>query len=333
MSALREAAELAGHSPGKNEYEALRMENRQFGWPAAASIRTWLGGSWNDCLGRAHLDSVPDGDAIVMELGLTFTREEAIDALRSCVADLGYVPSVSQYIGWSRRPDVRRAPGRRPNSLSPFCRLFGSYLNALVSAGLFDSESNEFAGVGPSRYRSAVYAYTDEQLLDALREVAQRLGRTPLWDEYQRERQVILEESAAAGRPRMLPTLATTQRRFGTLNAALETAGLDPHVHLAPGSVKGRRPVHETAPRPSHPKIEAALREAYVDVGDPFLLSAYQAWREQKYESDPRARFENRYPTYAVIRARYGRWSTAVDAALAARGDDDDDQAAAAVPA
>src|SRR4051794_18505660 len=86
--ALKEAADVLGHSPAEGEYEELRTtDHRQAGWPSAHAVRRGLAGTWNECLRRAALDAVADGDVIVIELGATFTREEAIEALKECRRD------------------------------------------------------------------------------------------------------------------------------------------------------------------------------------------------------------------------------------------------------
>jgi hypothetical protein len=154
-----------------------------------------------------------------------------------------------------------------------------------------------------------VYAHTDEQLLDAIREVAGLLGRPPMWDEYVRERERILRETTAAGRPRPLPAIATIQRRFGSLDAALEKAGLDPHrrrERIPKGTPLAAKP------RVPEPRLIAALRRAYADVGDPFTSNAYEAWRLAQIRRDPVGASEGLYPTYQTVQRRYGSWRAGV---------------------
>ena len=69
IAALREAAEILGRSPSVGDYRRLQAERRELDWPPDGSLRKWLGGSWNDCLARAHLEAVADGDALVAQMG------------------------------------------------------------------------------------------------------------------------------------------------------------------------------------------------------------------------------------------------------------------------
>ena len=63
-----------------------------------------IGGGWNHCLDRAQLNTVPDGDVVVLEVGASFAASEIIDALLACRTELRRVPSLNGYIGWTRDP-------------------------------------------------------------------------------------------------------------------------------------------------------------------------------------------------------------------------------------
>jgi hypothetical protein len=125
--ALRQAADVLGHSPSIAEYRAVRDAQPELSLPAEPNVRRWLGGGWNDCLTRALLDTVADTDSPSRPIGLTdrFDDDEVLAALRECAADLGHAPTQTEYLAWARRPDVRERPGRRPRSYEPFERFGG----------------------------------------------------------------------------------------------------------------------------------------------------------------------------------------------------------------
>ena len=131
------------------------------------------------------------------------------------------------YGQWLRRSDVRRRPGRRPSSSCPFERLFGSWTLALHAAGLFSDDVQAFKQ--DNLICPAKYAYSDEDLLSALRLVRDRLGRVPRSRPYEGERAKVIEESFAAGAPQTLPSYGAFLKRFGGGNEALGAAGMQPY--------------------------------------------------------------------------------------------------------
>ena len=226
IRALHEAAALIGEPPSIRRYEALRKQHPEWRWPSAGTLRRWLGvGHWSEVLRRAYLPSPVPGDALESLLGPAFTADEVRTALQQCARDLGHSPSVSEYHARVHRPDVRRRPGRRPNSDGPFCRLFGSFQGAIEAAGLADDARSAF--VTANGYpRAARYRVSDEQILDGLREVAARLGHAPNTTEYVHTREKMYEESRALGRPRVLPSYRTIMRRYQRWPNVLAAAGL-----------------------------------------------------------------------------------------------------------
>lgn len=282
IAALREAAEVLSERGDKTElstyrYEALRLElGRKGDWPPESSIRRILAGTWNDALRRAQLDPVADGDAIRVQLGGRLSREECAAAVRECSEETGNpLPTYSYYIAWSRRPDVRRRPGRRPHSQSPFDRNFERWAEVLAVAGL--ARAGEITGpvlhAPDSSVRSAgAYRWTDEQLMEALRTIVERLGHPPNTGEFPRERERLIAEQESSGEPvRPFPSLSSILNRFCSWDAALTAAGLEP--------VSGRRD-HDGRRKPSRRKIPreemlAGLREAFEAIGHPFTARAY----------------------------------------------------------
>ena len=318
---LREAHDVLGHSPSVREYRELyASRGQELQWANDSRIRSWIGGSWKDCLREARLAGVSDGDLLVASLGSAFTADEITDALRACAEEIGDVPTISQYFAWARRTEVKARAGRRPQSQSPFDRTFGGYAPALQAAGLI-------AGVeGVRAKRSTVvrlgrYFITNEQIGAALREVAERLGHSPRTKEYALERERIIEESIQAGQPRSLPSVSKIQRAYGPWDAALADAGLEPLGGRATQSNPNRN--RRKGPRISNEDALAVLREAYDIVGDPFTVVAFHAWRRDQLERDRAARRWRRLPTYDLYRDRWGTWQAALQAAFQSEEGDD----------
>jgi hypothetical protein len=290
---LREVAEHLGKSPSMFEYRRELVEHPEKRWLADSTLRSWLGGSWNDCLRTARLDTVPDGDVMIAQNGPAASAEEIASALQACARELGDVPTISAYYAWARRPDVRVRPGRRPMSQSPFDRVFGSYYKALVGAGLVNGE----AGIPVARstmVRLGGYHVGEEQMHAALREVAERLGRSPRAAEYTRAREEIIDESAAAGQPRSLPALSTLQKQYGVWDNALTAAGLTPLGGRRTGKAGARGGL--AGPRISNSELLDALRDAWMDVGPPFTSLSYKEWRKQQIERDGRSAASAAFP-------------------------------------
>jgi HNH endonuclease len=174
-AALYEAKRaLGGTSPSVREYRRMREEHPEWGWPAPGSVTRWLGvRGWNDALVRMRLEPVLEGDVIEGGLGPTYSIDEVVQALRSCAADLGRAPTITDYLAWQRRPDVRERPGRRPASTWVFNRIFGGFPAARVAAGLVES--------GPAAHptglilRTHKYRLSDEQILEDIRFAAARI--------------------------------------------------------------------------------------------------------------------------------------------------------------
>lgn len=212
IAGLREVAGILGHSPSVTEYRIIRNERIELDLPPDGSVRRWLGGGWNHALGQARLESVPEADAAVRALGPRFSRRELIVALRECAAELDRIPSLHDYLSWSRRRDVTARPGRRARSQSPFIREFGSWWQAIADADL--AEDAEQARVGGDG--RLVRRFDKESCQEALQElVEQNDGARPSHPEYARER----EKRTASGET-ALPSHSTLVRLFGSWSKA-----------------------------------------------------------------------------------------------------------------
>jgi hypothetical protein len=299
VAALREAADILGHSPSVKQYRTLHNEHPE--WPADGTIRSWLGyGRWNDCLSHARLDAAADEEPIRITSGPAFTRDEIVDALNDCSVEVNAVPTLTMYLSWARRPDVRRRPGRRPRSFTPFTTLFGGYTEALKAAGLLPGEGGDVPEA--PRLRPAKYAYTNAELIEAIQLVAGRLGYPPTVTDYLNERFAIIGEAHRNGHARALPTYHTIINRFGSWERALTAVSSD----VAPPRKRGR------GNRYSDEDVLRALRDAYAEIGDPFTIEAYLEWREDEKDRDRLAGRLHRRPEYRVIRRRFGGWRQAL---------------------
>jgi hypothetical protein len=269
--------------------ELFRVYGREAGWMSDGAIRRTVGGSWNDALRRAGLGELAGGDALVAELGDKLTPEEALTALRDC-ARTGRGATDVQPV---RR--VGQTPGRGapPGPTAPVAGSVRPSLRRLSGGGHRRRPSGRNGTVRIHRDASGTvrttsgYGYTPDQLRGALREVAARLGRSPKSAEYAREREALLAEEQAAGKPaRALPGYSTFHGRYLTWDDALVDAALEP--------VNGRRNQRHTGKlhgRPSARKIPRAvildtLREAYSDLGDPFTVARYKTWRNDRVHAD-----------------------------------------------
>ena len=106
VAALREVADILGHSPSVKEYRSVRERLPELGLPPEGNVRRWLGGGWNDCLTRALLDAVAETDSPSRPIGKNdyYEDEQVLSALRECATDLASI----------HRFSVGRRLGRRP---------------------------------------------------------------------------------------------------------------------------------------------------------------------------------------------------------------------------
>lgn len=215
VAALRIAADELGRTPSVMAYRDLRRTRPELRLPADGTVRTWLGGDWNTALERAKLDRVPDVDATVAPEGSRFTREEVVAAINECAEDLGCVPGYGSYQSWAQSPQVRRRPGRRPRSLAPIFRCFGSWSDALIAAGHIPDGTDPRKWGGRSRF-------TEDQLLDFLDVVRARIGAMPSMTRFVAEREKVMEELGASGSLKVVPGYRPYVNRFGGWRAAQE---------------------------------------------------------------------------------------------------------------
>jgi Homing endonuclease associated repeat len=286
-------------SPTVKRYNELLIEHPEYNWPSPRTLKRWLGvGSWNEGLRRCGLPGVADGDALEADMGPPFGEEELRTILRECTRDLGKPPSYSEFHAWAHRPDVRSSRDRVPLSQKPFERIFGTFHQARIAAGVVHAPDAGMRSV-VGHLRTAGYGMSKEKMLSDLREVAARLGRSPTASRYTRAREEIYQETSAAGAPRVIASYQSINRHFPDFNHALVEAGLEP--------VEVR-----TGPRSDTPQwsLEAAadvLRtDAYPAVGKRFTVKRYEDWRRREIQRDYRRRFE--LPNHKTLLVLFGPW-------------------------
>ena len=318
VTALREA--LTRHHAGGGTgplsveaFRALRACHPDHGWPPDASIRRWLGGSWNDALRRARLETVPGGDVLTIRPGGMFTADEVVAAATACADELGVIPSLGIYIAWARRPDVLSRPGRRPMSQAAFDRLWpgGGWSGCLRAAGLIGDGPDGLPAVD-GLARPSAYRFTPAQVEAALQACAKDVGGSPRSTQYIAWRQSRL----AADPSRPLPSYNVISRLTGgSWDDALEACGLPRLGGRRTGSA-GRILRRSRKPRFDDPTLLSLLREAYEAKGEPFTSTAYKQWRSEQQVRDRAERRLRALPSYDVFWKRFGDWETARRTAL-----------------
>jgi uncharacterized protein YejL (UPF0352 family) len=179
-----------------------------------------------------------------------YTDEQLLQALRDLAAELGRAPTGDEM---QARPDLP--------STKPYYKRLGGWNAALKAAGL-------------EPYRRPVLVYSDEQLLQILRDLAAELGHSP-------------RQSELKARPGT-PALNTYERRFGSWTAALKAAGLKPYRRRARAF--------------SDEQLLQALRDLTAELGRPPTKKQLQARPD--------------LPPLGAYYARFGRsWTAALKAA------------------
>ena len=309
VAALRDAFDILGHSPSVRDYNALRSTFPDLDLPPSSNICKWLGGGWNECLTRCLLPAVSDGDfTLVLPVAPEFSEDELVVLVAACAQDLGRRPTLDEFKQWGRRPDVTERFQRVPRCHDPFYR-HGGYLAVMVKAGVATTDEVRLSRAG--RVLPASYRYENDEMLDALREVTERLaakngGRSPRMAEYDAERLVIQKESLSDDASRTLPHSDTIRTHFKGWDEALTAAGLEP--------LGGRGTVSN--PRPRRPKYtpeekKDALRQAWTEIGQPFIQSRYSAWREGKIAEGELQGKLVEIPSTEVICAEFEGWRQA----------------------
>lgn len=300
IGALREVARQLGRSPSVREYDTVKEEQPDLELPASSSVRTRLGGGWNDCLRLAQLEIVPDGDLPVVRMH-ALTEEELITALQDCARDLGETPTGHTYRAWASRPDVIERPGRRPRSPNPFYSKLKGWAAALEAAGV----AGQARHVRGGRLEPTMVRYSDVEFAAAIRLVHDRLGRAPGLREYQEQRRLMIAEWAMQGETRTMPSSSSLISRYRFWAEALAAAGLAPSTE--------RRWAMPAPELYSNEQLLAVVRRARAEAGEPFTHRSYVQWRQrQRLEG---AADWKRIPGADTIARRFGGWARALEEA------------------
>lgn len=315
VGALHEAFELLGHSPSVRDYSDLRGRFPDLDLPPESSIRAWIGAGWNDCLRRALLPTVSDGDFAYEAIEQSFTLDELIELALACAADLQKPtrPSMQDLYAWVRRPDVAERFPRRPMTDHAFKR-YGGWLEVLEKAREVARERGLDSPLLKTTPR--VYTYTKSEMKAALTEVSARLqerigDRSPRYSEYQGERLVVQEESIAAGCPRALPNPYLISQTFGSWDEALIAAGLTPLGGSATKSNFRPRNSGESQSAFTREEKAAVLCRGWAEIGRPFVRERFVAWQEGKIAEAAALGSSERMPSVWVIEREFGGWRRA----------------------
>jgi hypothetical protein len=151
-------------------------------------------------------------------------------------------------------------------------------------------------------YRPSNYGYTREQIADALREVAQRLGRSPRKAEYIAIRTQLQREEESERRPvKARPSTAVIGRAYEIWDDALTSAGLEPL-----GGRGTRSQPRHVAPRYGDAELLDAVRRCLRDLGVVYVKRrAYVAWHDRQPNRDA-------IPSADTINERFGCWDKLV---------------------
>jgi len=325
----------------EDAYEALRKVHREFGWPPASTMRSWVQGGWNDVLQRALLTTVDGGDAVFTTSCLRFSWDEVADAVRAFCAyrvDQGH-PKPTDFgfhdiVNWAKLPHVLPLPGRRPRSQPPFDN-YGGFLAvkaaALAGEGPPDGEAPRRKALRSGKLRPTCgYGYERAELVAAVDEVvAYRKGSVPRSSEFKRARRSIIDAEQLAGLPgrafRSYESLISTWKSW---DAILVAAGYPPfhEVSIDPESERGEL----VGPR-NHifdADLLAGLLEAFTQRGKPFRYGVYKNYVKTQRKVGLSGR---RLASYPCIYGRYrdvagarGPFKYACDLALPAGWDQPD---------
>ena len=156
------------------------FENRE---PSASLIK-YRFGSWKNALNKAGLEiNKPKREV--------YTKQQLLDFLKEFYDLYWYVPT-------HRELNSKGYP-----TFYAYKKHFGSFKNALIEAGLFDLREDKYQFCGK---------YTDEELLNKLRDFMKNKNYIPTYEEMQKE---------------LSPSVSTYDKRFNGIFNALKLIGYD----------------------------------------------------------------------------------------------------------
>jgi hypothetical protein len=301
---LHTVADIYAHTPSVGEYRTLRSRFPELGLAPDGTIRRWLGGSWNDCLRLAFLDTASDGDFAARPSGTNkFTLEELIAAAQACARDLGHGPSMPEFFHWVLRPDVQARPGRRPRSYQPF-KNFGGFPAVLVAAGVRHDDGDDRA----PRPSGTSYRFSRIELFEAVREAASDLGRPPSMPEFFQW----VKRPNVLARPGRRPRSYHPFERLGGFQAVLVAAGVIREGEARYGTDGRLLPLRYAYTRED---MTRALAEVAARVGGQLTSSGYTRERTKMHDESRKSGDLVSLPSADTIRDHFGTWKLALEAA------------------
>lgn len=228
---LQAVADDLGEVPTVRQY-------REHGTYTDSTLRTRFG-SWSDALQAAGLDDTGSKRPV--------PTAELIDDLQALAIKLGETPTATQM------------DERGPRWRSVYQDRFGSWNEALEAAGLEPNQqhrpegSRDESGQTETEGDSRAGPIETDAIIDSLQAVADDLGEPPTRTQFD-ERGVCSD--------------GTVYNRFGSWDAALEAAGLDPE---APRGNTGA-----SEPRISDAELVADIQRLADESGEPPTLQDYR---------------------------------------------------------
>lgn len=244
---------------------------------------------------------------------MAWTAAEILDAIEEWIAEHGEPPTV---LDW--QPSLARFHGERAKAerferegcwptASVVARAFGRWNNALQQVGA--PHTHQGVWRRGARHRAVggqpTGPWTREQVIEAMQDEAARLGRWPMWSEWEAE--------DPEGRR---PTAATVQLLFGKWSTAVRLAGGQPLVAGEMRITRERREmIRELVRRPG-----ITLRDIAEEVGaTPDVVTRHlRRMREQGEELPVPKRWFRWTPETIVAALRddaahRGRWPTCTE--------------------
>jgi hypothetical protein len=164
------------------------------------------------------------------------------------------------------------------------------------------------------------HAYSNDDLIAAVRRAAIELRRTPRQVEYAELREAGIAALAAAPAPdgatSILPSIVVLKKRWGAWPNVIAAAGLPPLQNDR--HPRARR--HPRRPLYTKEQLLEAVRQAWIACGEPLTRDAYSTWRDRERRA-AESRGEHcdsirdrqdsrRVSSFGLGRCRRGKWPT-----------------------
>lgn len=218
-------------------------------YPSSTAIRNTFGSSWAKAMDALGLKPSPEVlSRRLRDVCESYSPEELLEGIRAAVKATNPKRLTWRiYHDWATaelvKPD-RELP-RIALSASPFAKHFGSWAEAISEAGFPELVRGDGERYGPDP-RGPAEAYSDQAVLESLRQAAEELGRRKItstaYDNWRREQ---LNEARAQGRPLYLVSSQSVAHRFGGWAKGLLEAGLISEAQFRLSRRRGARRVSD----------------------------------------------------------------------------------------